>query len=127
MGIGVRVDWIGGLGNDTGEASRRVRDDFLEGKEKEELTGEGCRAEPHRRMLMARDEARSIGRASAGWRIFVCLFVCLFVFGCIGSSLRCAGFLQLRRAGATLQCGARASHRSGFSHYGAQALGAWVQ
>ena len=26
----------------------------------------------------------------------------LFIFGCTGSSLLCAGFLQLRRAGATL-------------------------
>lgn len=41
MGIGVGVDWIGGLGNDTGEASRQVRDDFLEGKENEELTEGG--------------------------------------------------------------------------------------
>ena len=39
----------------------------------------------------------------------------LFVFGCIGSSLLLAG--------ATLRCGARASHCSGFSCCGAQALG----
>ena len=44
-------------------------------------------------------------------------------FGCIGSSLLRVGFLQLRRAGATLRCSARASHCSGFSCWGAQALG----
>ena len=33
----------------------------------------------------------------------------LFIFGCVGSSLLHAGFLQLQRAGATLRCGARAS------------------
>ena len=53
---------------------------------------------------------------------FIYLFICLF-FGCIGSSLLCAGFLQLRRVGVTLRCGARASHCSGFSCCGAQALG----
>ena len=39
----------------------------------------------------------------------------LFIFGCIGSSLLRVGFLQLQRAGATLHCGAQASHCSGFS------------
>ena len=39
----------------------------------------------------------------------------LFFFGCVGSSLR--------RAGATLYCGARASHFGGFSCCGARALG----
>ena len=39
---------------------------------------------------------------------FYFYFLFLFIFGCIGSSLLCAGFLQLRRAGATLHCGARA-------------------
>ena len=29
-------------------------------------------------------------------------FIYLFIFGCVGSSLLCAGFLQLRRVGATL-------------------------
>ena len=46
-----------------------------------------------------------------------------FIFGCIGSSLLCAGFLQLQGAGATLRCGARASHCGGFSCCGARALG----
>ena len=50
------------------------------------------------------------------------LFV--FIFGCVGSSLLCAGFLQLRRAGATLRCGARASCCRGFSCCGTWALGA---
>ena len=48
----------------------------------------------------------------------------LFFFGCIGwSSLLRAGFLQLRRVGATLPCGAGASHCGGFSCCGARALG----
>ena len=50
------------------------------------------------------------------------LFIYLFI-GCVGSPLLRAGFLSLRRAGATLLCGARASHRGGFSCCGAQALG----
>ena len=52
-------------------------------------------------------------------------FFILLIFGCIGSSLLCVGFLQLPRAGATLPCGARASHCGGFS-CGAQALGTWA-
>ena len=44
-------------------------------------------------------------------------------FACIGSLLLCAGFLKLWPAGATLHCGARASHRGGFSCCGARALG----
>ena len=49
----------------------------------------------------------------------------IFIFGRVGSSLLCAGFL-LRRAGATLHCGARASHCGGSSCCGARALGAWA-
>ena len=48
----------------------------------------------------------------------------LFIFGCVGSSLLHVGFLQSWRAGATLRCGARASHCRGFSRCGARALGA---
>ena len=44
-------------------------------------------------------------------------------FGCFGSSLLHAGFLLLRRAGATLRCGVRASHCGGFSCCRARALG----
>ena len=54
---------------------------------------------------------------------FLNKFIYLFIFGCTGSLLLCAGFLQLWRAGATLCCGARASHFSGFSCCGARALG----
>ena len=39
-------------------------------------------------------------------------FIYLFIFGCVGSSLLHMGFLQLRREGATLHCGAWASHFS---------------
>ena len=38
--------------------------------------------------------------------ILLC-FLNLFIFGCVGSSLLCAGFLWLQQAGATLCCGAR--------------------
>ena len=57
---------------------------------------------------------------------FINLFICLFIFGCVRSSLLHAGFLQLRRAGATLRCGARASHCGGCSCCGARALGTWA-
>ena len=43
----------------------------------------------------------------------------------MGSSLLRAGFLQLRRAGATLCCDARASHCGGFSCCGALAQYLW--
>ena len=44
-----------------------------------------------------------------------------FIFGCPGSSLLSEGFLQLQQVGATLHCGAWASHCGGFSCHGAQA------
>ena len=56
---------------------------------------------------------------------FIYLFIYL-IFGCIGSSLLHAGFLQLLRAGATLCCGAWASRCGGFSYCRARALGTWV-
>ena len=48
---------------------------------------------------------------------FFCFFLLinLFIFGCVGSSFLCEGFLQLRRAGATLHHGAWASHCRGLS------------
>ena len=57
--------------------------------------------------------------------IFFLIFILLFIyllFGCVGSLLLHMGFLQLRRAGATLHCGEWASHCSGFSCCGARAL-----
>ena len=54
---------------------------------------------------------------------FLILFIYLFIFGCVGSSLLRAGFLYLQQAGATLRCGAWASHYGGFSCCGARALG----
>ena len=71
-------------------------------------------------------------------KVQMCLFIYLFIFiifGCVGSSLLCTGFLQLWEVGATLRCGARASHHGGFSCCGAWALecagfsrcGAWTQ
>ena len=56
--------------------------------------------------------------------IFKNKFIYLFIYGCVGSLLLHAGFLQLQRVGATLRCGARASHCSGSSCCRARALGA---
>ena len=53
---------------------------------------------------------------------FILFIFYLFIFGCVGSSLLCTGFLQLRRARATLRCDAQASHCGGR----ARALGAWA-
>ena len=69
-----------------------------------------------------------------GEGVVVCLFVCFFnylfiyfIFGCVGSSFLCEGFLQLWQAGATLHRGARASHCRGLSCCGAQAPDAQAQ
>ena len=51
-------------------------------------------------------------------------FIYSFIFGCVGSSSLHVGFLQLRRAGATLRCSVWASHCGGFSCCGAWGLGA---
>ena len=45
----------------------------------------------------------------------------IFIFGCVGSSFLCKGFLQLRQVGAPLHRGARASHYRRLSCCGAQA------
>ena len=51
----------------------------------------------------------------------------LFIYGCVGSSFLCEGFLYLWQAGATLHRSARASHYRGFSCCGAQAPDAQAQ
>ena len=63
-----------------------------------------------------------------GFFIYIYKFIYLFIFilGCVGSLLLRAGFLQLQRAGATLRCGAWASHCGGFSCCGTPALGSWA-
>ena len=43
------------------------------------------------------------------------VFVYLFIYGRVGSSFLCKGFLQLWQAGATLHRGAYASHYRGLS------------
>ena len=58
---------------------------------------------------------------------FYYLFIYSFIFGCVGSSFLCKGFLQLRQAGATLHRGARASHYCGLSCCRAQAPDAQAQ
>ena len=66
-----------------------------------------------------------LNRCASGEALFFFFkLIYLFLFsGCVESSLLRVGFL-LRRAGATLRCGARASHGGGFSCCGARALGA---
>ena len=59
--------------------------------------------------------------------LFKKLFIYLFIYGCVGSSFLCEGFLQLRQVGATLHRGARASHCRGLSCCGAQAPDAQAQ
>ena len=54
------------------------------------------------------------------------LFI-IFIFGRVGSSFLCEGFLQLQRVGATLHRGARASHYRGLSCCGAEAPDAQAQ
>ena len=50
-----------------------------------------------------------------------------FIYGCVGSSFLCEGFLQLRQAGATLHRSVRASHYRGLPRCGAQAPDAQAQ
>ena len=58
-----------------------------------------------------------------GSNFFLKIDLFIFIFGCVGSLLLPAGFIQLRRAGAVLRCSVRASHCGGFSCCGARALG----
>ena len=51
------------------------------------------------------------------FKLKIYLFIYLFIFGCVGSLLLLTG--------ATLRCGAWASHCGGFSCCGARALGTW--
>ena len=86
---------------------------------------------PHRLASPIINMLTNICRVLQSSSLFVCLFVFniylfiyLFIFGCVRSSLLHTGFLQLRRPGATLCCGAGASHCGGFSCCRARALGA---
>ena len=58
--------------------------------------------------------------------IFLFLFFSFFFFGWVGSWLLRMGFLWLRWAAATLRCGVRPFHCSGFSCCRARPLGAWA-
>ena len=53
--------------------------------------------------------------------------ISLFIYGCVGSSFLCEGFLYLWQVGATLHRGAQASHYRGLSCCGAQAPDAQAQ
>ena len=59
--------------------------------------------------------------------IFIYYLFIMFIFGCVGSSFLCEGFLQLRRVGATLPRGSRACHYRGLSCCGAEAPDAQAQ
>ena len=59
--------------------------------------------------------------------LFFNKFIYLFIYGCVGSSFLCEGFLQLRQAGATLHHGAWASHYRSLSRCGAHAPDAQAQ
>ena len=59
--------------------------------------------------------------------IFIYYLFIMFIFGCVGSSFLCEGFLQLRRVGATPHRGARACHHRGLSCCGAEAPDAQAQ
>ena len=78
---------------------------------------------------MGDSDSHLLGWSSYSFFFFflINLFFYLFIFGCVGSSFLCEGFLQLRRAGATLHRGARASHCCGLSRCGAQAPDAQAQ
>ena len=58
---------------------------------------------------------------------FFFLIFYLFIYGCVGSSFLCKGFLQLWQVGATLHRSARASHYRGLPCCGAQAPDAQAQ
>ena len=58
---------------------------------------------------------------------FLFFFIFVFIYGCVGSSFLCEGFLRWRRAGTTLHRGARTSHCRGLSCCGAQAPDAQAQ
>ena len=61
------------------------------------------------------------------YSFLIIIYLFIFIFGCVGSSFLCEGFLQLRQAGATLHRGARASHCRGLSCCRAQAPDAQAQ
>ena len=73
-------------------------------------------------MIMIVNRSKVLNMCQAFFFFFF-LFLFYLFFGCVGSSLLHAGFLQLQRVGATLPCGAWASHCGGFSCCRARALG----
>ena len=58
---------------------------------------------------------------------FLILFIYLFIYGCVGFSFLCEGFLLLRQVGATLHRSAQASHHRGLSCCRVQATDAQAQ
>ena len=74
-------------------------------------------------LINHRSHKLSIRAISSFFKNYLFILFCLLIFGCVGCSLLHAGFLQLRRAGSTLRCGAQASHCGGFSCCRTWALG----
>ena len=86
----------------------------------------GCLMSAETVILLKKNLSPALGKYPRGV-FFLILFIYLFIYGCVGSSFLCEGFLQLRQAGATLHRGARASHYHGLSCCGAQAPDAQAQ
>ena len=61
------------------------------------------------------------------FKLIATLFIYLSIYLAVLGLVSCEGFLQLRQAGATLRCGARASHYRGLSCCRAQAPDAQAQ
>ena len=91
------------------------------------------RKTPPPKQKMTKDIDRAYVKQMVLFFLFFKNLFYLFIFGCIGPSLLCAGFLQLWRAGATLHCSVRCllllqstgSRCVGFSSCGSQAQQLW--
>ena len=59
-------------------------------------------------------------------RFLAFIFICLFIFGCAGSSLLCGQVSSFCECRLLSSCDAQASHCSGFSRRRAQALDEWT-
>ena len=78
-------------------------------------------------LAIVNSAALNIGVHVFFFLIFIYYLFIMFIFGCVGSSFLCEGFLQLRRVGTTLHRGARACHYRGLSCCGAEAPDAQAQ
>ena len=98
------------------------------------LGGRSCRFLLHRSLLRSTPtnttESSTVRAVGILFFFFFLIFIyylfIMFIFGCVGSSFLCEGFLQLRRVGATLHRGARACHYRGLSCRGSRRSGSVV-